>query len=287
MKKNKKVIIIIGIVVFILIIIIVSTLLDYKQNNKNDVALNNSSESVDENNIEKDNTEEVSEELNSAPVSITYSIKTEEYNIEGTEHTIKVNQSYANVISSNNNIKQNLQAELDKIADEEFTNYKSKVEETINGEYPIDANFMEQVGDLSLSWSFINSRIDKGVISVKNVSSGSLGGVSWEAKKGYSFNARTGKRLTIDELSKGEKNLKELVNFELRNYIKTNAKRLGLYEDAMVNFEDKVNVDYLTWYLSDDGFTICFEKYKISPDTFEYTIPYEKLTGHMQLSYFK
>lgn len=287
MEKNKKIIIMILCVAILIGIIIASTLLDHKENKKqkNTNTISTNKQVVNSNEV--DSEEQIIKELDGKPVAITYENETEEYKIDGTDHTIKVNQSYAKVISDDDTIKENLQEELDKIANGEFSEYKKMVEEQLHGEYPIDADFMEYVGDLSLGWNFENSRIDKGIISIKNQSSGGLGGVSWENKRGYSFNALTGKRITIEELSINGKNLKSFINSELRSYISKNAQRLGLYEETMSNFDQKVNIDNLTWYLSDDGFTVCFDKYQICPDTFEYTIPYDKLIEYMQINFFK
>lgn len=282
MEKNKKIMFMIFLIIVFLIIIIL-ILCDYKEKKNKKITdnsvINNQVTDLDE----EGSNNSIKEQLDGKPVSITYENQTKEYKIEGTEHTINVNQSYAKVVSEDETIKQNLQDELDKIADQEFEDYKSKVENQIYGEFPISADFMEYVGNLSLGWNFKNSRIDKGIISIKNESTGSLGGASWEDKRGYSFSPLTGKRLNVEDLSADGKDLKAFVNSELRSYLRENSQRLRLDEETMSNFDKKVNVDNLTWYLSEDGFTVCFGKYQVSSDAFEYTIPYENLKDYMQL----
>ena len=268
MKDKKKIIVgIIFILVFIVIaLIIYSIVIKHKGNNKDgNNYINTTSNNVDKN--------------TKSNIDITFSDNSKVYSINGTDKTVTVTQSFAKVSTVNTEVKNKIQKKLDEISEEEFSDYKKQVEEAISGEYPsINADFLNYVGNLSLKWSFEISRNDGKVISIKNVSSGGLGGVSWDNIKGYSFDVSTGELINqIKTITDNEDIFKRTVNENIEIYFRSNRQKLSLYNEYKAVSEGKIENN--NWYLSNDGLTVCYEKYKISPFTFEYTIPYSKINN--------
>lgn len=268
MKDKKKIIVgIIFILVFIVIaLIIYSIVIKHKGNNKDgNNYINTTSNNVDKN--------------TKSNIDITFSDNSKVYSINGTDKTVTVTQSFAKVSTVNTEVKNKIQKKLDEISEEEFSDYKKQVEEAISGEYPsINADFLNYVGNLSLKWSFEISRNDGKVISIKNVSSGGLGGVSWDNIKGYSFDVSTGELINqIKTITDNEDIFKKTVNENIEIYFRSNRQKLSLYNEYKAVSEGKIENN--NWYLSNDGLTVCYEKYKISPFTFEYTIPYSKINN--------
>ena len=268
MKDKKKIIVgIIFILVFIVIaLIIYSIVIKHKGSNKDgNNYINTTSNNVDKN--------------TKSNIDITFSDNSKVYSINGTDKTVTVTQSFAKVSTVNTEVKNKIQKKLDEISEEEFSDYKKQVEEAISGEYPsINADFLNYVGNLSLKWSFEISRNDGKVISIKNVSSGGLGGVSWDNIKGYSFDVSTGELINqIKTITDNEDIFKRTVNENIEIYFRSNRQKLSLYNEYKAVSEGKIENN--NWYLSNDGLTVCYEKYKISPFTFEYTIPYSKINN--------
>lgn len=268
MKDKKRIIAgIIFILAFIVIaLIIYSIVIKHKGSNKD----GNNYINTTINNVDKNTT---------SNIDITFSDNSKVYSINGTDKTVTVTQSFAKVSTVNTEVKNKIQKKLDEISEEEFSDYKKQVEEAISGEYPsINADFLNYVGNLSLKWSFEISRNDGKVISIKNVSSGGLGGVSWDNIKGYSFDVSTGELINqIKTLTDNEEEFTKYVDNNIETYFRSNKQKLSLYNEYKAVSEGKIENN--NWYLSNDGLTICYEKYKISPFTFEYTIPYSKINN--------
>ena len=280
MKKSSKIIIFVCGILAAIAIIIVFTIMS-----RND---NKGKTEVSKNTIQNDNLNIISNTSTARTyINIKYETTSKVYEIAGTKHTITVNQDFPTIIASDESVKNIMQGVLDKIANDEFSDFKKQVEDRINDKYGIDAEFMEYVGDLSLSWKFVNSRNDDKVVSVKNESEGDLGGVSWSSKRGYSFSSKTGQLLKIEDIAIHEKALKKYLNETIVKYLKTNSQDLGLNQEIMNDIDKYVNIDELTWYFSDSGLTVCFEKYNFSVDTFDYTIEYSKLDGYVKPEYLK
>ena len=268
MKDKKRIIAgIIFVLAFIVIaLIIYSIVIKHKGSNKD----GNNYINTTINNVDKNTT---------SNIDITFSDNSKVYSINGTDKTVTVTQSFAKVSTVNTEVKNKIQKKLDEISEEEFSDYKKQVEEAISGEYPsINADFLNYVGNLSLKWSFEISRNDGKVISIKNVSSGGLGGVSWDNIKGYSFDVSTGELINqIKTLTDNEEEFTKYVDNNIETYFRSNKQKLSLYNEYKAVSEGKIENN--NWYLSNDGLTVCYEKYKISPFTFEYTIPYSKINN--------
>lgn len=276
MKDKKKIIAgIIFVLVFIVIaLIIYSIVIKHKGSNKDgNNYINTTSNNVDKN--------------TKSNIDITFSDNSKVYSINGTDKTVTVTQSFAKVSTVNTEVKNKIQKKLDEISEEEFSDYKKQVEEAISGEYPsINADFLNYVGNLSLKWSFEISRNDGKVISIKNASSGGLGGVSWDNIKGYSFDVSTGELINqIKTLTDNEEEFTKYVDNNIESYFRSNKQKLSLYNEYKAVSEGKIENN--NWYLSNDGLTICYEKYKISPFTFEYTIPYSKINNMLNSKFSK
>ncbi|MBQ3408951.1 MAG: DUF3298 domain-containing protein [Clostridia bacterium] len=277
MKKNTKIIILIGVIAMAIAIIILSSVLPGKKKNQA------SSSNTDTNS----NNKIIATEEDSPYIKITYETTSKVYKIEGTEHTITVYQDFPTVVAENESVQNKIQSELGKIANQEFEDYKKQVQDQIDDKYGIDASFMDYVGDLSLQWTFSNARNDEKVVSIKNESNGSLGGVPWTNKRGYSFSSETGELLKIEDIAIHSAACKKFIKDEILSYFRTNYEKLGIYQETLNNLSDAIDIDELTWYLSDSGLTVCFEKYTVSPDTFEYTINYSKLEDLVKSEYLK
>ena len=276
MKKSTKIIIFSITILVIIGIVIVSTL-----TSKNTTT--NSVNTITTNNTTNGTTNGTgTAEDNNNYIDITYENTSKVYNIEGSEHTITVNQEFPTVRANDTKVQNVLQEELGKIANDEFNEYKSKVEERLSN---YTASVMNNLGDLSVSWKFTNSRNDNKVVSVQNVSSGSLASVSWDTKRGYSFDATTGERLTIDKVANHKEALRKYINETTIKYLRLNAQKLGIQSVKVNDLENLINIDKLNWYFSRAGLTICFEKNYLSLESFEYTIPYYNLEGLIKPEY--
>lgn len=276
MKTSYKIIILIGVIASAIAIIILSSVLPHKVQNSNSKNNTNSVKSAN-------NTNTIVDENNNY-VNISYETTSEVFKIDGTDKTITVYQEFPIVYSSNESVKNKIQANLGKVASDEFESYKKQVKSRL---VDIDASFMENVGNLELKWSFSNDRNDSKVVSVKNVSSGSLGGVAWTNKRGYSYSSETGERLKIEDIAINPEALRKYVNETIIKYLRSNYQQLGIYQESLNNLSGIVNIDNLTWYLSSSGLTVCFDEHSISPDSIEYTIDYTKLEDLVKDEYLK
>ncbi|MBR2704673.1 MAG: DUF3298 domain-containing protein [Clostridia bacterium] len=276
MKQKTKIIIFVCIILILIGLIILSGIIPKKNKNTNSVA-NTSSSPI--NNSSGGNE-------NNLFVKITYNSTSEVYSFEGTDKTITVYQDFPTVDADDETVKNKIQTELGKIANDEFEAYKNEVQKRIDNK-AIDAVYMDYMGNLTLKWTFSNDRNDTKVVSVVNESTGGLGGVSWFAKKGYSFSSETGDRLTIKDIAINEEALKKYINEEIVKYLRKNYQSLGIYPDLIDKLNEKVDIDNMNWYLSGNGITVCFESDSVSPDTFDYTIKYDELDGLVKSEYLK
>lgn len=274
MKKSIKIIILVCVILIAISIIILFSVLPRKANNN--TIVNNTS-----------NRNDVVTKNDDDYVKITYEATSEVFKISGTDKTITIYQDFPTVEADDENVKNKIQAGLGKIASVEFSDYKKQVQDRINDKTDIDASFMENYGNLQIRWTFSNDRNDDKVVSVKNESSGSLGGASWSNKKGYSFSTETGELLELKDIAINTDALKKYINETIIKYFKTNYQELGIYQDSLNKLNEIINIEDCTWYLSNSGLTICIEKYKVSPDTFEYTISYSKLKDLVKDEYLK
>lgn len=278
MKQKTKIIIFVCAILILIGLIILSSLLPRAKNKNKTNTTSNTSSPI--NNGTSTNEDDLY-------VKITYDATSEVYKFEGTDKTITVYQDYPTVVAENENVKNKIQADLGKIASDEFNEYKKQVQSRIDAKYGIDAAYMEGVGNLTLKWTFSNSRNDKKVISVANTSSGSLGGVSWDDRRGYSYSAETGDRITINDIAVNPDALKKYVNQETVKYLRQNYQKLGVYPNILNSLSDKINIDNMSWYLSNSGLTICFSKDAVSPNSFDFTIYYQDLNDLIKSEYLK
>ena len=279
MKKSFKIILFVCVILIAILIVIISGIKP-KSNEENKTNTNTTTNT-------NTYTNSITSSNNDGYIQISYKTTSEVYRVQGTEHTITVNQDFPTVTASDEKVQNTMQSVLGGIANKEFSEYKNQVEERLNDKYGIDAEYMEHVGDLSLNWHFSNSRNDNKVVSVKNESNGSLGGVSWSTKRGYSFSSETGNLLKIEDIAIHTEACKKFINETIIKYFKENYSNLGISADTLSNLEGTIKIDDCTWYLSDSGLTICFEEHTVLPIAFEYTIEYSKLNGYVKPEYLK
>ena len=270
MKKSSKIIIIVCVILSAIAIIISSMITSVGDKKKKVGTRNNTNTSED-----------------SVYVAIKYDTTSAVYEINGTNHTITVNQDFPTVIAKDESVQNKMQSILGEIANNEFSEFKRYVEQIISDKYEVNAEYMESVGDLSLSWKFSNSRNDEKVVSVENESKGNLSGISWPSKRGYSFNAQTGELLKLEDIAISKEALRKYINETIMKYLKANYQKLGLNNNVMSNLTKLANIDNLYWYLSDSGLTICFEKGTFSDNAFSYTINYSSLEEYVTAEYLK
>lgn len=281
MKTRTKIIIFTCVILILIFLIILSSFWPKANQKKQDNNVNTNTNTNNPISTDPGGSEE------NLYVDITFDTTAEVFKIEGTDKTITVYQDFPNVSAEDETVKNKIQTELGKIANNEFEDYKKQVQKKIDTPNDIDAVYMEYIGNLTLKWSFTNNRNDKKVVSVKNESSGSLGGVGWDEKRGYSFSTETGELLTMKDIAVSYDALKKYVNEEIIKYFKANYQKLGIPQSSFDSLKDKIDIDKLTWYLSNSGLTICIPKDYVSPYTFEYTINYSDLTGLVKVDYLK
>ena len=119
MKKSVKIIILVCVIALAIAIIILSSVVPKKVNNKNNQ--NNGA-----NNTTNGNGNVVSDDEN---IKISYEATSEVFKIAGTDKTITVYQDFPTVEAKNEDVKNKLQANLGKIANEEFADYKKQVQD--------------------------------------------------------------------------------------------------------------------------------------------------------------
>lgn len=287
MKKSYKIIILISVVAIAIAIIIISSLNRRKKSNSVNQIASNAVENSIENKVKEDNGNDKNSTENEY-VKISYEQTKQEFKVSGSQYTITVFQDYPKkVISSNQSVQNIIQEELGKIANEQFSEYKKIVQDRMKDPDLINADFMELHGNLSIGWSLSNSRNDDKVISVVSKSSGSLGGATWDEIRGYSFSAEDGNILTINEISINPNASKKYINSEIVKYLRANYQNLGIYSETYDKLSDSINIDNMIWYFSEKGLNVCFKKYQVSPNAFEYTISYSNLKDLIKPEYLK
>lgn len=121
-------------------------------------------------------------------------------------------------------------------------------------------------------------RVDEAVVSLVCLDCDSTGGAHPNsAASGISFDAVTGARLTLKDLSADERALYAAVAAE----VKAQAGGMsGLYENAEQAAETLL--DENDWYLTDEGMTVLCNEYIMAPHAagvLRFSIPYGKLDG--------
>lgn len=128
-------------------------------------------------------------------------------------------------------------------------------------------------------------RCDKQVISLKcNLSDYMSGAHDDYGYMGYNFDTKTGKQLTLADISSNQKELTD----SARNYINSQLKLPGYSKKLMNSLEqcqDIINTNVITdgnWYFSKTGLTFVSNPYVLgsyAAGAFFFTVPYQQLDG--------
>lgn len=108
---------------------------------------------------------------------------------------------------------------------------------------------------------------------------GTLNGVNFNDRIGYSFNTQTGNLLNFNDIST---NVDELINIcytKIDEYIKTKDYANTLDPTWEINLKNTITKDGI-WYLTKDGLSFSFPKYSFGPGTIgvvSYMISYDDL----------
>lgn len=116
---------------------------------------------------------------------------------------------------------------------------------------------------------------------------GNLGGVSWDANSGYSFNIKTGELLKLKDIITDGTKYTKIAKNSIMNALKTDSRYDTLnngYEevvDSTVKFDENKEV-----YLREDGVVLIIPKYVIGSGAngeFEFVITYDELKDCIDL----
>lgn len=109
--------------------------------------------------------------------------------------------------------------------------------------------------------------------------SGSIGGVDYNDRLGYTFNTQTGDLLDINEITTNTNNLINFCYTKLLEYINGKEYVKDLDGTWQVNLK-KLIFQTGVWYLTKDGLSFSFPKYSLGPgtvDVISYIISFEDL----------
>ncbi len=125
---------------------------------------------------------------------------------------------------------------------------------------------------------FIPERADEEVISFSTIVYFDMGGAHPNASfSGVNFSTKTGKRLTLDDITME----KEAAVSAIQGFLLEETKKEEYTDMFYDDYEDKIG-DALTedtWYLGKDGLHIIVNEYIIAPHaagSFDFVIPYEE-----------
>ena len=125
---------------------------------------------------------------------------------------------------------------------------------------------------------FIPERADEEVISFSMIAYFDMGGAHPNASfSGVNFSTKTGKRLTLDDITME----KEAAVSAIQGFLLEETKKEEYTDMFYDDYEDKIG-DALTedtWYLGKDGLHIIVNEYIIAPHaagSFDFVIPYEE-----------
>ena len=125
---------------------------------------------------------------------------------------------------------------------------------------------------------FIPERADEEVISFSTIAYFDMGGAHPSASfSGVNFSTKTGKRLTLDDITME----KEAAVSAIQGFLLEETKKEEYTDMFYDDYEDKIG-DALTedtWYLGKDGLHIIVNEYIIAPHaagSFDFVIPYEE-----------
>ena len=119
--------------------------------------------------------------------------------------------------------------------------------------------------------------------------SGSMGGLSWDDNKAYTFDIKTGNLLNFKDIASDEEGLRQYVYKKLVDYITEQEYAELLDEGWQIRMQDKIKENG-NWYLSKDGLNFTFPKYSFGPGSvgiIEYKFDYKDVNDFLVESYKK
>lgn len=207
---------------------------------------------------------------------------TQDFKVELREELYTLKDNKGNIIVENKRIIPYISSEKYQNQSEKIVNYLIKVSDNqwekikISSDEYFSQDIEEKVG-VNLMLSVLEQN-DKYFTFAYDIS-GSIGGVDYNDRLGYTFNTQTGELLDLNDIST---NINELINTcytKILEYInsKNYEKDLdGTWQTTLKQLLYQNGV----WYLTKDGLSFSFPKYSLGPGSIgviSYMISYDNL----------
>lgn len=185
-----------------------------------------------------------------------------------------------NIISEKYQVQsEKISAYLIKISDEQWDKIK------ISSDEYYSQNSTEKVG-VNYLLSVLEQN-DKYFTFVYDMS-GTIGGVNWDDRVGYSFNTQTGDLLSLNDISTNTNELINICYTKLLEYI-SNKEYANELDSTWKTRLNQLISENGVWYLTKDGLSFSLPKYSLGPGSIgviSYMISYEDL-GNLILEDYK
>ena len=207
---------------------------------------------------------------------------TQDFKVEFREELYILKDKDENVIVENKRTIPNIISEKYQIQAEKITDFLIKISDEQWGKIKVSSdeyysqNSSEKVG-VSYLLSILEQNDKYFTFAFDN--SGSIGGVNYEDRVGYSFNTQTGELLNIDDISTNTNELINLCYTKLLEYISSKEYANELDNTWKVSLKQLLSKDGV-WYLTKDGLSFSFPRYSFGPGSIgviSYMISYDDL----------
>lgn len=215
---------------------------------------------------------------------------TQDFKIEFREELYTLKDKDGNIIVENkrtipNIISEKYQEQANKIVDYLIKSSDDEWQKIkVSSDEYYSQNISEKVGiDYLLS---VLEQNDKYFTFAFDMS-GTMGGVSWDNRVGYSFNTQTGNLLNLNDIST---NVNELINTcynKISEYINSKEYVNELDNQWQLKLKKLISEDGI-WYLTKDGLSFSFPKYALGPGSIgiiSYMISYDDLGNLISSEY--
>ncbi len=207
---------------------------------------------------------------------------TQDFKVEFREELYILKDKDENVIVENKRTIPNIISEKYQIQAEKITDFLIKISDEQWGKIKVSSdeyysqNSSEKVG-VSYLLSILEQNDKYFTFAFDN--SGSIGGVNYEDRVGYSFNTQTGELLNIGDISTNTNELINLCYTKLLEYISSKEYANELDNTWKVSLKQLLSKDGV-WYLTKDGLSFSFPRYSFGPGSIgviSYMISYDDL----------
>ncbi len=264
-----------------------------QQSVEEESAEGNTQESTDGEPAEESTQESTDGEPGEAPATVSYEEEHQEYK---KEETVVMTSDYTNVtveIENNEAAAEAIMAEFEKEKQEKQAAVQETADAVMQDEFILEFA-VENTISYYEDWGYSNMRNDGRILSFSVYYESYTGGAHGSyAEYGMNFDAKTGERLMIADITENKEAFTEVCTQEmLRQSEKLKAEGVLFDEEVLQSptleemMQNKMEGE--DWYFTEDGIRFIFNIYEIAPyvaGEITFDIPYDMLADVLKEEY--